>query len=78
MAEKQIEAITGTDDLAEAIKDTIYIQESVPENLKQKVLTQIMEHTTSDDVMFRFISIENVKLNYEFYFGETLLVKGLV
>ena len=66
--------------MAEAIKDTIYIQESVPENLelKQKVLTQIMEHTTSDDVMFRFISIENVKLNYEFYFGETLLVKGVV
>ena len=53
LAEKQIAAITGTDDLAEAIKDTIYIQESVPENLelKQKVLTQIMENTTSDDVI---------------------------
>ena len=53
LAEKQIAAITGTDDLAEAIKDTVYIQESVPENLelKQKVLTQIMENTTSDDVI---------------------------
>ena len=53
LAEKQIAAITGTDNLAEAIKDTIYIQESVPENLelKQKVLTQIMENTTSDDVI---------------------------
>ena len=53
LAEKQIAAITGTDDLAEAIKDTIYIQESVPENLelKQKVLTQIMENITSNDVI---------------------------
>ena len=52
-AERQIEAITGTIDLVEAVQDTVYIQESVPENLelKRKVVTQIMENTTSDDVI---------------------------
>lgn len=52
-ADQQIECITGTNDLKEFVKDSIFIQECVPENLnlKRRVFDQLDNFIDSDQVI---------------------------
>lgn len=52
-ADQQIKCITGTNDLKEFVKNSIYIQECVPENLniKRNVFDQLDELIDSDQII---------------------------
>lgn len=52
-ADQQIECITGTNDLKELVKNSIFIQECVPENLnvKRSVFKQLDDILDSDQIV---------------------------
>jgi len=52
-SDEQFKLITGTDKLSEAVSDTVYIQECVPEvlDLKRKVWSQIDELVTTEETI---------------------------